>query len=58
MTTGELEIIVSKHEMQRLELKESFGAECIEAACAFANAGGGFIVIGVDNMPVDLEPDA
>lgn len=49
MTIGELEIIVSKHEMQRLELKESFGAECIESACAFANAGGGFIVIGVDN---------
>ena len=49
MTIGELEIIVSKNEMQRLELKESFGAECIESACAFANAGGGFIVIGVDN---------
>ena len=35
--------------MQRLELKESFGAETIETACAFANAEGGFIVIGVDN---------
>ena len=35
--------------MQQLELKESFGAEAIETACAFANAHGGFIVIGVDN---------
>ena len=49
MTSEELESIVRKHEMQRLELKESFGVECIETACAFANAAGGFIVIGVDN---------
>ena len=49
MTSEELETIVRKHEMQRLELKESFGAECIETACAFTNAQGGFIVIGVDN---------
>ena len=34
--------------MQQLELKESFGAEAIETACAFANAHGGFIVIGDD----------
>ena len=32
-----------------LELKESFNVECIETACAFTNAQGGFIVIGVDN---------
>ena len=49
MTSEELESIVRKHEMQRLELKESFGVECIETACAFANAAGGFVVIGVDN---------
>ena len=49
MTSEELETIVCKHEMQRLELKESFGVECIETACAFTNAQGGFIVIGVDN---------
>ena len=49
MTEKELEIAVTAHEMQRLELKESFGAECVEAACAFANANGGYIVIGVDN---------
>ena len=38
MTSEELETIVCKHEMQRLELKESFGVECIETACAFTNA--------------------
>ena len=50
MTAEELEKIVSRHEMQRLELKEGFNVESIEAACAFANAGGGYIVIGVDNQ--------
>lgn len=49
MNAEELEKIVRRHEMQCLELKESFNAECIETACAFANAQGGFIVIGVDN---------
>ena len=49
MTEKELDIIIKEHEMQTLELKESFGVECIETACAFANAHGGFIIIGVDN---------
>ena len=49
MTAKELETIIARHEMQQLERKESFGAEAIETACAFANAHGGFIVIGVDN---------
>lgn len=49
MTGKELEIAIKAHEMQKLEMKESFGAECIETACAFANAGGGYIVLGVDN---------
>lgn len=49
MTTTELENIVSRHEMQCLELKESFNVESIGAACAFDNANGGYIVIGVDN---------
>ena len=49
MTAQELEIAIREHEMQRLELKESFNVECIEAACAFANASGGYIVLGVDN---------
>ena len=35
MTTEEFEIIVGKHEIQRLELKASFDEECIEPACAF-----------------------
>ena len=49
MTIEELETIVRKHEMQCLELKESFGMECIETACAFTNSQGGFIIIGIDN---------
>ena len=49
MTEKELETIVARHEMQQLELKEGFGAEAIESACALANAHGGFIVIGVDD---------
>ena len=49
MTDKELEIVIKEHEMQTLELKESFGVECIETACAFANAHGGYIIIGVDN---------
>ena len=49
MTDKELEIVIKEHEMQTLELKESFSVECIETACAFANAHGGYIVLGVDN---------
>lgn len=49
MTSTELERIAKRHEMRRLEFKESFGVECIETACAFANAEGGLIVIGVDD---------
>ena len=49
MTTIELQNIVARHEMQCLELKESFNVESIETACAFANANGGYIIIGVDN---------
>ena len=40
MTEKELEIAVNEHEMQRLELKESFDRECIETACAFSNEPG------------------
>ena len=52
MTTEELEKIVSKHEIQRLELKESFGVECFETACAFTNditdsKRNGYLLVGV-----------
>ena len=47
MTKFELEAMVARHEMQRLEFKESCDAEAIETACSFANANGGFILIGV-----------
>ena len=50
MTAEELERMIERREMSRLELKESFGAECIETACAFANAAGGYVVIGVDDL--------
>ena len=49
MTKLELEAMVARHEMQRLEFKESCDAEAIESACAFANSGGGFILIGVND---------
>lgn len=49
MTADELEKIVARHEMQCLELKESFCVESIESACAFANARGGYVVIGIDD---------
>ena len=35
MNTEELEKILARHEMQWLELKESFNVGCIETACAF-----------------------
>ena len=49
MTPHELETILETREWSRLELKESFGAEAIETACAFANAEGGYIVLGVSD---------
>ena len=47
MTEKELAEAMVSREWARMEWKESFGAECIETACAFANAGGGYIVVGV-----------
>lgn len=47
MTEKELAEAMASREWARMEWKESFGAECIETACAFANAGGGYIVVGV-----------
>ena len=39
MNAEELERIVARHEMQCLELKESFNVECIKMACAFSLRG-------------------
>lgn len=49
MTEDMLASKLEDGETQRLEFKESFGAECIETACAFANANGGWILVGVRN---------
>ena len=49
MTEKELEILIKKREMQQIEFKESFGVETIETACAFANAAGGYIILGVND---------
>ena len=35
MAAEELGKIILRHEMQCLELNESFNAECIETVCAF-----------------------
>ena len=40
MTAEELEKIVARHEMQCLELKESFNVECIETVGEFFVRGG------------------
>lgn len=57
MTPHELETILETREWSRLELKESFGAEAIETACAFANAEGGYIVLGVaDDVSLAKSP--
>lgn len=49
MTNEELENMVARRERHDLELKESFGTETIETVCAFANASGGLIIIGIDD---------
>ena len=38
MTEEMLARKLGEGESQKLEFKESFGSECIETACAFANA--------------------
>ena len=51
MTAEVLEKIVARHEMQCLELKESFNVECIETACAFTNVAN---VMGITTLGVGL----
>lgn len=61
MTEEMLARKLGEGESQKLEFKESFGSECIETACAFANANGGWILVGVRNdgtpngMPLPIE---
>lgn len=41
--------LIAQGEGQRLEFKAAFGEETLEAICAFANAEGGTILIGVSD---------
>ena len=47
MKRVELKEIIAKGEGENVEFKRSFGRECIEAVCAFANTRGGTVLIGV-----------
>lgn len=50
MTKGiNLQGLIAEGEGQRLEFKEKFQNEAIEAICAFANADGGTILVGVSD---------
>ncbi len=40
---------ITRGESETLEFKRSFGAEAIESLCAFANADGGTVLIGVED---------
>jgi ATP-dependent DNA helicase RecG len=46
-TLKELKKAIKFGESDRIELKSSFSKECFETVVAFANAGGGDIIIGV-----------
>lgn len=39
--------LLRRGETEAVEFKESFGREAIETICAFANAAGGTVLIGV-----------
>ncbi|MCU0858215.1 MAG: putative DNA binding domain-containing protein, partial [Pontiellaceae bacterium] len=49
MTQAELKKIIVKGESENVEFKRSFGRECIETVCAFANSSGGRLLVGVTN---------
>jgi ATP-dependent DNA helicase RecG len=53
----ELLQLIGEGEGQTLEFKKSFGEETLESICAFANADGGKILVGVadDGTPVGLQ---
>ena len=47
MTKKDVLSFLKEGESQSLEFKESFGEEALETICAFANADGGVILVGV-----------
>ena len=47
LTRDEILILIAGGESQTLEFKSSFQKEVMETISAFANAGGGKIMIGV-----------
>ena len=47
MTQAELKEIIASGEGENVEFKRSFGRECVEAICAFANTCGGRLFVGV-----------
>src|SRR6266550_2857145 len=51
MTASDLSALIQAGESESVELKQSTGAtrEIVETVCAFANARGGTILIGVTN---------
>lgn len=49
MTQTELEIILQEGESYKVEFKESVDKSLVEEVCAFANASGGRVFIGVDD---------
>jgi len=44
--------LIQQGESETLEFKQSFGREAIETVCAFANAQGGWLLIGVQDNGV------
>ena len=47
MTSQALKKLIAAGESGHVEFKESFGEEALETITAFANAGGGVLLIGV-----------
>ncbi|OGO76486.1 MAG: hypothetical protein A2Y23_01865 [Clostridiales bacterium GWB2_37_7] len=49
MTQADLEIIIQEGESYKIEFKESVDKSLIEEVCAFANASGGRVFIGISD---------
>ena len=41
--------IIEQHENNRIEFKTNFGSDVIETVCAFSNAMGGSVFIGIND---------